>query len=610
MIKKHGPAAAGALTAALGLLIIAGWHAGRMDLVRLQPAWSPMQYEAAFCFLLCGAGLAALAFGRRRPAAALGGAAAALAAWSLLRAVLGVEFGLETFLSDAARSAASPPSLRVEPLSSLAFLLAGGALSARALSAGEKAARAALLAGAVLMGFGAAVFLCYAGGISSAFGWEAMTRVPPQAGIGFAVLGLGLLLQAWPQDDGDAAEARWLPAAAGLGAAVAALFLWTALKAEERVRIQWHVDAAAAELAETIEAGAGGRRGKLRPEQLFGSILRAGAPPAHAFAVYLGRERVYLSPGAVEPGPKEYRRDVEVRLGGEAGWVRVWPSAELLRVERSLLPAAVGAVGMILALLLGWSLHLARLARRQAREISAASAAKSRFLANISREFGNPLNAIIGFGEILSQGRDGPLSPEQAEDVGAILGGGRRLASLMGELMELARLEAGRLKASPRPVAGGDILDALRAQFAAEAASRGLSLRVEKGGGVGLVLADPELLRRALAGLLANALKFTPQGEIVVSLRADDGEAVFSVRDTGAGLARDEKERLFEPFWQSRRLNGVKRTEGLGLGLHLARRLVELQGGRLTAAIAGGGGAEFLARLPRSRPAAALKEDL
>lgn len=71
MIKKHGPAAAGALTAALGLLIIAGWHAGRMDLVRLQPAWSPMQYEAAFCFLLSGAGLAALAFGRRRPAAAL-----------------------------------------------------------------------------------------------------------------------------------------------------------------------------------------------------------------------------------------------------------------------------------------------------------------------------------------------------------------------------------------------------------------------------------------------------------------------------------------------------------------------------------------------------------
>ncbi|HEX4046360.1 MAG TPA: HAMP domain-containing sensor histidine kinase [Elusimicrobiota bacterium] len=602
-MRKAWTAAAGGLAAALGLVVMWGWHAGRMDLVRLLPALVPMQYDAAVCFALCGAALAALAFGRRRSAAALGAAAAALAAWSMLQAALGVEPGLERMLFSAASSGAVPRSLRLEPLSAVFLLLAGGAVWGRATSRRRLIEPAALLTGAVLAAFGSVVLLCYLTGIASAFGWEYLTRVPPQAGLGFFSIGAGLVAQAWPRDEAGPLNSCWLPAAAGAAVAVAALFLWIALRAEERVRIQWHVDAAASELAGRLRVfqASGRRNGSLRPEELFGTVLRPKTPPAYAFAVYLGREPVYTSPGASDPRPDEYARDVEVRMGGEAGWIRVWPSAELLRVERSRLPAAVGVVGVMLAFLLAWSLHLARLARLQAREIAAASAAKSRFLANISREFGNPLNAIIGFGQVLLRRQDGELNAEQEEDLRAVVDGGWRLASLMDDLLELARLEAGKAAAGLELAEGAEIVEGLRRRFAAEAAKKGLDFRVEVDARAGTVLADPVRLSRALAYLVDNAIKFTRQGEVVLGLRASETEAVFSVRDAGAGISAEEREMIFEPFWQSRRLDAVKKTGGLGLGLFLARKLVELQGGTLTAGTSAGKGAEFLARLPRPR---------
>ncbi|MFI5344922.1 MAG: sensor histidine kinase [Elusimicrobiota bacterium] len=603
-------AAAGGLTAALGLLVMGGWHAHRMDLVRVLPSLVPMQYDAAVCALLCGAGLAALGLGRRRAAAALGAAAAALAAWSMLRGFLGVEFGLERLFDDAATRDAIPPSLRMEPLSSLAFLLAGGVLTARANSSRRLVAPGTFLSGAVLSAFGLVVFLCSLAGIASAFGWEYLTRVPPQSGLAFAAIGAGLLLQAWPSGGAGAAESRWLPWAAGLAAATATLFLWMALHAEERVRIQYHVDVTALELTGKIQsAQAPGRKKEdLRPDQLFGMILNAKTPSPCAFAVFLGRKPIYTSPGAPDPRPDEYARNVAVRLGGADGWVRLWPSKELLAIERSRLPAAVGSVGLILSFLLGWSVYLSSLARRQAKEIAAASEAKSRFLANISREFGNPLNAIIGFGEILLRRQDGELNPEQDEDLRAIVDGGRRLGALMAELMELARLEAGAVEVSLQPVAGREVLEDLRRRFAAEAAKKGLSLRVEFGESQAQVQADPERLRQALAYIVANAIKFTPRGGVALGMQSNEAEVVFSVRDEGPGISPEEREKIFEPFWQSRRLEGVKKTQGLGLGLFLAKRLVELQGGTLVAGKAAGMGTVFFVRLPPVPAAESVKE--
>ncbi|HXS99238.1 MAG TPA: HAMP domain-containing sensor histidine kinase [Elusimicrobiota bacterium] len=611
--KKAWPAAAaGGFAAALGVIAMGGWHAERMDLVRMLPSAMPMQYDAAVCLLLCGAGLAALALGRRRPALALGAATSALAAWSILRALMGVDFGLERLLGDAALRNAVPGSLRMEPLAALAFLFAGGLLAAHSSSTRRSLAATTLLTGAVLAAFGSMVFLCHVGGIAAAFGWEHLTRVAPQTGLGFAAIGAGFLLQFWPRTGSDAKDSRWLPIAAGLGAATATLFLWTALHAEEHVRIQYHVDVAMFELAGKIQAlqAPGRKSGDLRPEQLFGMILNGKTPSPCAFAVYLGRKPIYTSPGAPDPRPEEYARNVAVRLGGEDGWVRLWPSADLLAVEHSRLPASVGAVGLILAFLLGWSVHLSQLARRQAREIAAASAAKSRFLANISREFGNPLNSIVGFSEILLRRQDGELNSEQEKDLRAVHDGGRRLASLMKELMELARLEAGKLHISLKPLAAREIVEDLRRYFTAEAGLKDLALRVELGARDGMIRADPERLRQALACLVANAIKFTDHGEVALGLQVDDEDVVFRVWDSGPGIPVEEKSRIFEPFWQSRRLDGVKKTEGLGLGLFLAKRLVELQGGALSVELAAGNGTAFSVRLPRVSPAESGRQQI
>src|SRR6185312_14100815 len=492
-------AGAGASAALVGAIVIAGWHAQRMDIVRLLPSAAPMPYDAAACLVLCGAGMAALALGRRRAAAALGAAAAALAAWSILQALLGVDLGPDRLLAGAAREDVLD-SMRMEPFSALAYLLAGSALATLEVAPRRIADPAALLLGSALSAFGAVVVLCHAAGIGSAFDWEHLTRVSPQTGLGLLLVGAGLIATARPRLASAAADSRWLPAAAGLGAAVATLFLWTALRAEEHVRIQYHVDAAAFELAAKLQPlqAAGGKSADLRPEQLFGMILRAHVPSPCAFAVFLGRKAVYTSPGAPEPRPEEYARNVAVRVGGTEGWVRLWPSAELLAIEHSRLPEAVGAVGLILSLLLAWSVHLSRLARRQARELAAAGAAKSRFLANIAREFGNPLNSIIGFSEILLSRQDGPLAPEQEQDLRAVRDGGRRLSFLMTELLELARLEAGKSRLSVEPVAARAVVEDMRRRFEAEAAKKGLSLRLELGARDGEVLADPEGLRRAL----------------------------------------------------------------------------------------------------------------
>jgi signal transduction histidine kinase len=601
--KSRAAAAAGALAAVLGAVVAGGWHSGRMDLVRALPSAAPMQYDAAVCLLLCGAGLSALALERRRAAAILGAAAAVLASWSILRALLGVEFGVERLLGDAALRESIPATLRREPLSALAFILAGATLSARAASSRRTSGPAVLLSGAVLCAFGSVVVLCYAGGIASAFGWEHLTRVPPQAGFGIAVLGAGFLLRELPRGGVDAEGSRWLPAAAGLGAATAAVFLWTALHAEERVRIQYHVDAATSELTRKLQTlqAPGRRQGDMRPEELFGMILRAETPAPCAFAVYLGRKPVYTSPGAPDPRPDEYARDVPVRLGGVDGWVRLWPSAELLAVEHSRLPTTVAVVGLILAFLLAWSVHLSQLAHRQAREIAAASAAKSRFLANISREFGNPLNSIIGFSQLLLGAKDGPLNPEQETDLRAVLDGGLRLSSLMNELLELALIEAGKVSISPAGVPAREIVEDLRRSFAAQAAGKGLSLSADAAGARPAdARADPERLRAALSCVVANAVKFTKQGEVVLGLDADDANVVFSVRDTGPGIPAEEIGHIFEPFWQSRRVDGVKKTEGLGLGLFLAKRWVELQGGTLSLERTAGKGTTFFVKLPRT----------
>jgi signal transduction histidine kinase/CheY-like chemotaxis protein len=240
-----------------------------------------------------------------------------------------------------------------------------------------------------------------------------------------------------------------------------------------------------------------------------------------------------------------------------------------------------------------------RLAEANA-ELARASDAKSAFLAGMSHELRTPLNAILGFSELLLDD-DGGLDPEtRREFLQSVHASGRHLLGLINDVLDLSKVEAGRMTLRPEPV----LLPVAVAQAVRTleplAAKAGIAVRAEVDD-AGAVAADPAKLQQILLNLLSNALKFTPSGGRVTVVARRTADAVqISVADTGVGIDPAEQGLLFEPFEQLGR--GDQPREGTGLGLALTRRLVELHGGRIWVESALGEGSRFHFTLPL-RPA-------
>ena len=238
-----------------------------------------------------------------------------------------------------------------------------------------------------------------------------------------------------------------------------------------------------------------------------------------------------------------------------------------------------------------------REAETAASELTSVNDAKSGFLARMSHELRTPLNAILGFADVLRDGMAGPLGEAERAYVEDIADCGRHLLSLVDDVLDLAKVEAGN--ASDLQPAPCDIVaivdDALR-MVRERALQGGVNLEVERTWSGGLVVADPRRIRQVLVNLLDNAIRFTPpDGSVVISVNPDRGGAVrVDVRDTGVGIASDDVERIFDEYQQA----GVQH-DGTGLGLPLARRIVELHGGRLRVDSVPGAGSSFSFSLPR-----------
>ncbi len=229
-------------------------------------------------------------------------------------------------------------------------------------------------------------------------------------------------------------------------------------------------------------------------------------------------------------------------------------------------------------------------------EVEAASRHKSEFLANMSHELRTPLNAIIGFSQVLKQQMFGELNAAQAEYVDDVLSSGEHLLSLINDILDLAKVEAGRMELQPTTFALPGLLDNAMSMVRERATRQGLSLATETDPSVGLIEADERKLKQILFNLLSNAVKFTPDGgRVTLAATADDGHVEISVRDTGVGISADDQVRIFEEFTQ---VGPGATQEGTGLGLALTRRLVELHHGRLSVASEPGAGSTFTVWLP------------
>jgi PAS domain S-box-containing protein len=233
------------------------------------------------------------------------------------------------------------------------------------------------------------------------------------------------------------------------------------------------------------------------------------------------------------------------------------------------------------------------------RRIQEANRLKSEFLANMSHELRTPLNAIIGFTELLADGQVAPDSPEHAEFLGDILGSARHLLQLINDVLDLAKVEAGKLELQPEEVDLGAVVGEVVSILRGVSASKRITVATEVDA-AGSAVVDPARLKQILYNFLSNALKFTPEGgRVTVRVRAEAGDAFrLEVEDTGVGIPTAHLGRLFVEF-QQLDSGMAKRQPGTGLGLALTRRLVESHGGVVGVRSTVGAGSVFNAVLPR-----------
>ena len=346
-------------------------------------------------------------------------------------------------------------------------------------------------------------------------------------------------------------------------------------------------------------------------------LLYFGGAIAIAFAYYhLGA----FAPAAafVWFGQAFYVRLLFMKLGVRGTWghlLLVTGGAGIVLMSR---PGTIAPVAQWMAVTgtvwawsfqVGWLiLRLQRIAEAEraatleatttARELEATSAHRSRFLAGTSHELRTPLNAVIGFAEALQRGVAGPLSERQREYVADVEEAGRHLLRLVGDVLDLARVDAGRLEVQILPVDVATVVqDAVESlQDAATARDVQLVTRAEPGQ---MISADRALLGRALSNVVANAIEASPPGEdVIVAVRADPRWTHITVRDVGPGVRTEDRDAIFEEY-KSDADDPTKSQKGVGLGLPIARRFVGLQGGRIvleTRTI--GPGAEFRIDMP------------
>jgi len=239
----------------------------------------------------------------------------------------------------------------------------------------------------------------------------------------------------------------------------------------------------------------------------------------------------------------------------------------------------------------------------KSRQIEAANRHKSEFLANMSHELRTPLNAIIGFSEVLGERLFGELNEKQAEYADDILTSGRHLLSLINEILDLSKVEAGRMELEQTTFDLPLAIENARTFVRERATKHGITLDVAVDERLGEFTGDERKIKQILLNLLSNAVKFTPEGgRIGIDARQTDGAVEISVSDTGIGIAPEDQPRIFEEFRQVGS-DYAHKTEGTGLGLTLAKKFVELHGGKIWVESEVGKGSTFCFTLPeRSSP--------
>ena len=228
--------------------------------------------------------------------------------------------------------------------------------------------------------------------------------------------------------------------------------------------------------------------------------------------------------------------------------------------------------------------------------------ARTDFIANMSHELRTPLNSIIGFAEVLQEPVFGELTEDQQSYVSDILDSGRHLLSLINDILDLSKIESGKMELQSDHVDLSDVIDGSVRMFREQAFKASISLEHRAGTDVRFIEADKRKLKQILFNLLSNALKFTPDGgEIEICTERLDANVRITVRDSGCGVPHDQVEQVFETYFQIN-TEQSRQLQGTGLGLPLVRQIAELHFGRVWCESEPGQGSRFIVELPIEQP--------
>jgi PAS domain S-box-containing protein len=321
------------------------------------------------------------------------------------------------------------------------------------------------------------------------------------------------------------------------------------------------------------------------PGELLGMSTRAWYPDEKAFEV--GGRQVYAQ---MARGETHCRSQQLARKDGTLFWARL-----SLRAfdENDPLKGAVGIIEDITE-----EREAAESLRRAMERAQDADRIKSAFLATMSHELRTPLNSIIGFTGIMLQGLTGPLNEEQQKQMSMVQNSSRHLLSLINDVLDISKIEAGQLDLAQAPFALKPSIEKVIKMVSPLAMQKGLELWMEVAEDVGSVITDQRRFEQILLNLVNNAVKFTEQGQVGVACRLEKNQYLVSVADTGIGMPAEELGRIFQPFHQVD-AGLARRHEGTGLGLSICKKLLDLMGGSIEVRSQQGAGSKFVIRLPR-----------